>query len=65
MLKRVFGADPAIAARRRHAFARGLRAVAPATIATGTWGLVTGVAKVKDGLTTEQTKAMTLIIFEE
>ena len=63
MLKRVFGADPAIAARRRHAFARGLRAVAPAIIATGTWGLVTGVAMVKIGLTTVQALGMTLLVF--
>ncbi len=63
MLKRVFGADPAIAARRRHAFVRGMRAVAPATIATGTWGLVTGVAMVKVGLTTAQALGMTLLVY--
>ena len=61
--RRVFGADPAVAARRRHAFARGLRAVAPAIIATGTWGLVTGVAMVKIGLTTAQALGMTLLVF--
>lgn len=63
MLGRIFGADPAIAARRRHAFARGMRAVAPATIATGTWGLVTGVAMVKIGLTPAQALGMTLLVF--
>jgi len=63
MLGRVFGADPAIAARRRHAFSRGMRAVAPATIATGTWGLVTGVAMVKIGLTPAQALGMTLLVF--
>ena len=63
MPRRVFGADPAIAARRRHAFARGLRAVAPATVATGTWGLVTGVAMVKVGLTTAQALGMTLLVY--
>jgi len=63
MLKRVLGADPAIAARRRHAFVRGVRAVAPATIATGTWGLVTGVAMVKVGLTTAQALGMSLLVY--
>jgi predicted branched-subunit amino acid permease len=63
MLDRVFGADARIAARRRDAFLRGMRAVAPATIATGTWGLVTGVAMVKIGLTTVQALGMTLLVF--
>ena len=63
MLDRVFGADRAVAARRREAFARGVHAVAPATIATGTWGLVTGVAMVKVGLTTAQALGMTLLVF--
>ncbi|MGB3428685.1 MAG: AzlC family ABC transporter permease [Burkholderiaceae bacterium] len=40
-----------------------MRAVAPATIATGTWGLVTGVAMVKVGLTTVQALGMTLLVF--
>jgi predicted branched-subunit amino acid permease len=48
---------------RRAAFVRGVRAVAPATIATGTWGLVTGVAMVKIGLTTVQALGMTLLVF--
>ncbi len=63
MTKMLFGANPAIAARRREAFLRGMRAVAPATIATGTWGLVTGVAMVKVGLTTVQALGMTLLVF--
>jgi predicted branched-subunit amino acid permease len=63
MIKALFGADAATAARRREAFLRGMRAVAPATIATGTWGLVTGVAMVKVGLTTAQALGMTLLVF--
>jgi predicted branched-subunit amino acid permease len=63
MLDRVFGADPAVASRRREAFARGMRAVAPATVATGTWGLVTGVAMVKVGLTTAQALGMSLLVY--
>jgi predicted branched-subunit amino acid permease len=63
MLERAFGADPAVAARRRHAFERGMRAVAPATIATGMWGLVTGVAMVKVGLTTAQALGMTMLVY--
>lgn len=63
MLNRIFGTDPAIAAQRREAFARGVRAVGPASIATGTWGLVTGVAMVKVGLTTAQALGMTLLVY--
>jgi predicted branched-subunit amino acid permease len=63
MVKAVFGADPAVAARRREAFLRGLRAVAPALIATGAWGLVTGVAMIQSGLTTVQALAMTLLVY--
>jgi predicted branched-subunit amino acid permease len=57
-----FGPHPHARARRA-AFVRGMRAVAPATIATGTWGLVTGVAMVKIGLTTVQALGMTLLVF--
>lgn len=63
MLHLLFGREPALAAQRRAAFVRGLRAVAPATVATGTWGLVTGVAMVKVGLTTAQALGMTLLVF--
>lgn len=63
MTRRLFGADPQLADVRRAAFVRGLRAVAPATVATGTWGLVTGVAMVKVGLTTAQALGMTLLVF--
>jgi predicted branched-subunit amino acid permease len=63
MLQRLFGADPRLAQQRREALLRGVRAVAPATIATGTWGLVTGVAMVKIGLTTAQALGMSLLVF--
>lgn len=52
------------AAQVRHrAFRRGVRAIAPATIATGIWGLVTGVAMVKLGLTPLEATAMSLMVF--
>jgi predicted branched-subunit amino acid permease len=37
--------------------------VAPALIATGAWGLVTGVAMIQSGLTTVQALAMTLLVY--
>lgn len=63
MLARLFGDDAAVAAQRRAAFLRGMRAVAPAMVATGAWGLVTGVAMVKAGLTTLQALGMTLLVY--
>jgi predicted branched-subunit amino acid permease len=54
----IFGA-PA----RRAAFFDGMRAALPALVATGTWGLVTGVAMVKVGLTEAQALGMTLLVF--
>jgi predicted branched-subunit amino acid permease len=41
----------------------GVRAVAPTLIATGTWGLVTGVAMVKSGLTESMALVMTLALY--
>lgn len=58
-----FGARGALAQARRQAFDAGLRAVAPALLATGVWGLVTGVAMVKTGLTEWQALGMTLLVF--
>lgn len=55
--------DAAGAARRRAGFVEGLRAVAPALVATGPWGLVTGVAMVKIGLTPWEAIGMTLLVF--
>jgi predicted branched-subunit amino acid permease len=48
---------------RREAFARGMKAIVPATIATGAWGLVTGVAMVKVGLSAAQALAMSLLVY--
>ena len=59
----LFGAPPALADARREAFVAGLRAVLPALVATGTWGLVTGVAMVKVGLSQLEALGMTLLVF--
>nr|WP_255448260.1 MULTISPECIES: AzlC family ABC transporter permease [unclassified Bordetella] len=45
------------------AFRQGVRTVVPALIATGTWGMVTGVAMVKSGLTESMALAMTLMMY--
>lgn len=58
-----FGSDPHVAARRQAAFRHGARTVAPAAFATGIWGLVTGVAMVKAGLTTAQALGMSLLVY--
>ncbi len=50
-------------AERRDGFRAGLRAATPALIATATWGLVTGVAMVKSGLTESTAIAMTLLVY--
>lgn len=63
MRGRIFGPDPALAEERRAAFRRGFDAVAPAAFATGAWGLVTGVAMVKAGLTTWQALGMSLLVY--
>jgi predicted branched-subunit amino acid permease len=63
MMKALFGADAEIAARRREPFLRGIRAIAPALVATGAWGLVTGVAMIQSGLTAVQALAMTLLVY--
>lgn len=63
MPRLVFGRDAAVARTRRAAFRDGLRAVLPATVATGPWGLVTGVAMVKVGLTPWEALGMTLLVF--
>jgi len=61
-------ADPAARpdaarAERAAAMRAGMRAVAPTLIATSTWGLVTGVAMVKSGLTESMALAMTLLVY--
>lgn len=56
--------DPAHLRRERAAaFRQGVHAIAPALIATGTWGMVTGVAMVKSGLTESMALAMTLLMY--
>ncbi|UCE30971.1 MAG: AzlC family ABC transporter permease [Burkholderiales bacterium] len=55
--------DRARALRRRDRAREGLHAVAPALVGFGTWGLVTGVALVKSGLSTAQALGMVLLVF--
>ncbi|WP_189371479.1 AzlC family ABC transporter permease [Achromobacter spanius] len=56
--------DPgAVRQQRLSAFRAGVHAIVPALIATATWGLVTGVAMVKSGLTESMALAMTLLLY--
>lgn len=56
--------DPrAVRQERVAAFRAGVHAIVPALIATATWGLVTGVAMVKSGLTESMALAMTLLLY--
>ncbi|WP_367351517.1 AzlC family ABC transporter permease [Achromobacter animicus] len=56
--------DPALVRQERvTAFRAGVHAIVPALIATATWGLVTGVAMVKSGLTESMALAMTLLLY--
>lgn len=48
---------------QRAAFAAGFRATLPALVATSIWGLVTGVAMIKTGLTVGQSLAMTFLVY--
>jgi len=48
---------------QRAAFMDGVRALAPASLAIGVWGLVTGVAMVKVGLTQSLALGMTLVVY--
>lgn len=50
-------------AERRAAMREGFKAVRPALIATFTWGLVTGVAMVKSGLSESAAALMTLFVY--
>ncbi len=61
--RRLFGRAPAVAQVRRAAWLHGLRVVAPALIALAAWGLVTGVAMVKSGLTQWQALGMSALMF--
>jgi predicted branched-subunit amino acid permease len=59
----LFGTQAQVARARRAALLAGLRVVAPARVALAAWGLVTGVAMVKTGLTQVQALGMTLLLF--
>lgn len=48
---------------RKKAIREGLTAISPALLATFTWGLVTGVAMVKSGLTENTAIVMTLLVY--
>jgi predicted branched-subunit amino acid permease len=64
MIQRVlFGARAELARIRREAFMHGLRAALPSLIATGAWGLVTGVATVRSGLTEWQSIGMSVLVY--
>lgn len=60
---RWFGRDVALARVRRDAFAAGMWRALPSLIATGVWGVVTGVAMVNSGLTPWQAAGMSLAVF--
>lgn len=56
--------DPRLVRQERiGAFRQGVHAIVPALIATATWGMVTGVAMVKSGLTESMALAMTLLLY--
>jgi predicted branched-subunit amino acid permease len=64
MIQRVlFGERAELARLRRAAFVEGARAAIPSLVATGAWGLVTGVAMVRTGLTEWQAIGMSLFVF--
>lgn len=64
MIQRVlFGQRTALARIRRAAFVDGVRIAIPSLVATGAWGLVTGVAMVRTGLTEWQSIGMSLFVF--
>lgn len=54
---------PTLSAQRKAAMREGLRAVSPGLIALSIWGVVTGVAMVKAGLTETQAIAMSLLVY--
>ncbi len=59
----IFGSHAPTARARRAAWLDGLLVVAPALVALFAWGLVTGVAMVKSGLTQWQAAGMSLLMF--
>jgi predicted branched-subunit amino acid permease len=58
-----FGRDRARARVRRDALLEGVWRAAPSLVATGVWGVVTGVAMVNSGLTPLQAAGMSLLVF--
>ena len=53
-----------VASIRRHpAFREGLRDMAPVALGIGAWGLMTGVAMVKSGMSVLESVAMTLLVY--
>lgn len=50
-------------AAKRQSFSRGFADLRPALVATSVWGLVTGVAMVKSGLTENMATLMTLLVY--
>ncbi len=61
------GRDDALEMRRRHmrreSFMEGVQAILPTLVASGTWGLVTGVALVKSGLSEWAATWMTVLVY--
>ena len=49
--------------RRQSEFRQGARALAPAALGIGAWGLMTGVAMVKAGLSVTESVAMTVLVY--
>jgi predicted branched-subunit amino acid permease len=55
--------SPSLSAQRRTAMRAGFKAVSPGLIALAIWGVVTGIAMVKSGLTETQAIAMSLVVY--
>ncbi|MDM0044689.1 AzlC family ABC transporter permease [Variovorax dokdonensis] len=49
--------------RRHPAFREGLNSMAPVAVGIGAWGLMTGVAMVKSGMSVFESVAMTLLVY--
>ena len=54
---------PALREQKRAAFLLGLRAIAPGLVALTIWGIVTGVAMSRSGLTDQTAAAMSLMVY--
>jgi predicted branched-subunit amino acid permease len=62
-LRVLFGPPGPLAQTRIRAFGQGLQDFAPATIATGAWALVTGVATVKAGIGSMSAALMCVMVY--